>query len=156
MRKEEKRMIIILIIVATLLITLMLNVSKNKKNKEEEENGKTIENLEQGEYTKQEEDGTIVNTSEKLKETKENMGFTITNINYIKRGEETILTARVTNNTGKAQEEFFGKIILLDKQGNEMAQIPVMITETQNGEAIDIEATITEGYTNAYDFKLVK
>ena len=31
-----------------------------------------------------------------------------------------------------------------------------MITETENGGAIDIETTITESYANAYDFRLEK
>ena len=92
----------------------------------------------------------------KLKQTKENLGFSITNINFVKRGNETILTARVTNNTGTEQGSFFGKIVLLDKSGKEIGIIPVMISETQNGEAIDIETSITESYANAYDFRLEK
>ena len=31
-----------------------------------------------------------------------------------------------------------------------------MVSETKAGEAIDIEASITESYANAYDFKLEK
>ena len=33
-----------------------------------------------------------------------------------------------------------------EKGGNEIGRIPAMITETENGGAIDIETTITERY----------
>ena len=153
MKKQEKRLILILIIVSALIITIIWFVTRNK---EDNNVGETTENVEQGEFTKVEADGTIVNTSEKLNENKQNIGFEITNINFIKRGNETILTARVTNNTGAEQGSFFGKIVLLDKSGKEIGRIPVMISETQNGEAIDIETSITESYANAYDFRLEK
>ena len=153
MKKQEKRMLLILVIVSALIITIIWFATRNKENNNV---GGTTENVEQGEFTKVEADGTIVNTSEKLKQTKENLGFSITNINFVKRGNETILTARVTNNTGAEQGSFFGKIVLLDKSGKEIGRIPVMISETQNGEAIDIETSITESYANAYDFRLEK
>ena len=153
MKKQEKRMLLILVIVSALIITIIWFATRNKENNNV---GGTTENVEQGEFTKVEADGTIVNTSEKLNENKQNIGFEITNINFIKRGNETILTARVTNNTGAEQGSFFGKIVLLDKSGKEIGRIPVMISETQNGEAIDIETSITESYANAYDFRLEK
>ena len=143
MKSQEKRMLLILVIVSALIITIIWFATRNKENNNV---GGTTENVEQGEFTKVEADGTIVNTSEKLKQTKENLGFSITNINFVKRGNETILTARVTNNTGEAQEGFLGQIVLLNKSGNEIGRIPAMITETENGEAIDIETTITERY----------
>ena len=153
MKKQEKRMLLILVIVSALIITIIWFATRNKENNNV---GGTTENVEQGEFTKVEADGTIVNTSEKLKQTKEDLGFSITNINFVKKGNETILTARVTNNTGAEQGSFFGKIVLLDKSGKEIGRIPVMISKTQNGEAIDIETTITESYANAYDFRLEK
>lgn len=124
MKKQEKRMLLILVIVSALIITIIWFATRNKENNNVGGTGTTTENVEQGEFTKVEADGTIVNTSEKLKQTKENLGFSITNINFMKKGNETILTARVT--------------------------------ETENGEAIDIETTITESYANAYDFRLEK
>ena len=153
MKSQEKRMLLILVIVSALIITIIWFATRNKENNNV---GGTTENVEQGEFTKVEADGTIVNTSEKLKQTKENLGFSITNINFVKKGNETILTARVTNNTGAEQGSFFGKIVLLDKSGKEIGRIPVMISETQSGEAIDIETSITESYANAYDFRLEK
>ena len=153
MKSQEKRMLLILVIVSALIITIIWFATRIKENNNV---GGTTENVEQGEFTKVEADGTIVNTSEKLKQTKENLGFSITNINFVKKGNETILTARVTNNTGEAQGDFLGKIVLLDKSGKEIGRIPVMISETQNGEAIDVETSITESYANSYDFRLEK
>ena len=153
MKKQEKRMLLILVIVSALIITIIWFATRNKENNNV---GGTTENVEQGEFTKVEADGTIVNTSEKLKQTKENLGFSITNINFVKKGNETILTARVTNNTGEAQGDFLGQIVLLDKSRKEIGRIPVMISETQNGEAIDVETSITESYANSYDFRLEK
>ena len=153
MKSQEKRMLLILVIVSALIITIIWFATRNKENNNV---GGTTENVEQGEFTKVEADGTIVNTSEKLKQTKENLGFSITNINFVKKGNETILTARVTNNTGEAQGDFLGKIVLLDKSGKEIGRIPVRISETQNGEAIDVETSITESYANSYDFRLEK
>ena len=153
MKSQEKRMLLILVIVSALIITIIWFATRIKENNNV---GGTTENVDQGEFTKVEADGTIVNTSEKLKQTKENLGFSITNISFVKKGNETILTARVTNNTGAEQGSFFGKIVLLDKSGKEIGRIPVMISETQNGEAIDIETSITESYANAYDFRLEK
>ena len=106
MKKQEKRMLLILVIVSVLIITIIWFATRNKENNNV---GGTTENVEQGEFTKVEADGTIVNTSEKLKQTKENLGFSITNINFMKKGNETILTARVTNNTGEAQGDFLGQ-----------------------------------------------
>lgn len=156
MKSKEKKMILILVIVSALIITIIWFATRGKTNNNAVETGKTTESIEQGEFTKVEADGTIVNTSEKLKEQKENIGFTIKNINFVKRGNETILTARVTNNTGEAQEGFLGQIVLLDKSGSKIGRIPAMITETESGESIDIETTITENYANAYDFRLEK
>ena len=153
MKSQEKRMLLILVIVSALIITIIWFATRNKENNNV---GGTTENVEQGEFTRVEADGTIVNTSEKLKQTKEDLGFSITNINFVKKGNETILTARVTNNTGEAQGDFLGQIVWLEKSGKEIGKIPVMISETQNGEAIDIETSITESYANAYDFRLEK
>ena len=100
MKKQEKRMLLILVIVSVLIITIIWFATRNKENNNVGGTGTTTENVEQGEFTKVEADGTIVNTSEKLRQTKENLGFSITNINFMKKGNETILTARVTNNTG--------------------------------------------------------
>lgn len=150
MKKNEKKMIGILILVAVLIIGVIYFVTRPTENATNG-GGKTEQ-----EYTKVESDGTVVNTSEKLNEKKEMQGFEITNIQFKEQNGETILSARVTNKTGATQETFIGNVVVLNKSGAEIGKIPVRISELQAGEAIDIEATITESYVNAYDFKLEK
>lgn len=153
MKKSEKKMILILIIVSIFIIGAIWFATKPK---DESNNEETNNSAAQGEYTKVEEDGTIVNISEKLKENKEMQGFELTNIQFKERNGETILSARVTNKTGETQKTFIGNIILLDKNSKEIGRIPVRISTIEAGESRDIEATITESYANAYDFKLEK
>lgn len=153
MKKSEKKIILILIIVSILIIGVIWFATKPK---DESNNEETTDNVAQGEYTKVEEDGTIVNTSEKLKENKEMQGFELTNIEFKEKNGETILSVRVTNKTGETQQTFMGNIILLDKKNNEIGKIPVRISTMEAGETRDIEATITESYANAFNFKLEK
>lgn len=152
MKKKEKQGLLILIIVAIVIIAIIWFATR-PKDKQPEVSGT---NPAQGEFTKVEADGTITNTSEKLKEDKTMEGFKVTDITFKEQNGETILTASITNQTNSAQEGFFGKIVLLDKEGNEIGRIPIMVSETQNGETIDVEATITESYANAYNFRLEK
>lgn len=154
MKKKEKKMILILIIVSILIIGVIWFLTRPKD--ETNSNKETNNSAAQGEYTKVEEDGTIVNTSEKLKEDKEMQGFELTNIEFKEKNGETILSARVTNKTGETQQTFMGNIILLDKKNNEIGRIPVRISTMEAGETRDIEATITESYANAFNFKLEK
>lgn len=154
MKKKEKKMILILIIVSILIIGVIWFLTRPKD--ETNSNKETNNSAAQGEYTKVEEDGTIVNTSEKLKENKEMQGFELTNIEFKEKNGETILSARVTNKTGETQQTFMGNIILLDKKNNEIGRIPVRISTMEAGETRDIEATITESYANAFNFKLEK
>ena len=161
MKKKEKQGLIILIMVAILIIAIIWFATRPKENKENQGNNKpttvvSSQNAAEGEFTKVESNGTVVNTSEKLKEEKNAQGFEISDIQYKEVNGETILTARVTNMTGSEQKSFWAEIVLLDKAGKELGRIPVEIAETQKGESIRIEASITERYANAYDFKLEK
>lgn len=162
MKTNEKKGLLILIIVAVLIIGGIWFFKSRKSNKPEagtNNGGKSSSSTSasQGEYTKVENNGTIVNTSETLKkERTTDSGFKLSNITFKDEGGETKFGALVTNMTGKSQPSFYGKIVLSDKSGNTTGEIPVMIAATQAGEVVEIEATITESYANAYDFKLVK
>lgn len=154
MKKEEKQGLLILIVVAILVITIIWFATRNKEPNE-------ITDASQEKYTNVEADGTIVNTSEKLKEDKEEQGFLITNIEFKQKDGETTFTASITNRTGSNQESFLGNIVLLDKSGKEIGRIPVRLSDMQIGETIDVNAiikdtgaTMTQGYANAYNFKL--
>jgi len=155
MKKKEKQGLLILVGVAILIITVIWFATRPAK----EDNGQTTgtqSSAAQGEFTKVEADGSIVNTSEKLNADKKESGFDITNISFGEKNGKTILKARVTNKTGKPQGEFLAKIVLLNKQGKEIGRIPVRLPDMKVGEAIDVQATITESYANAYDFRLEK
>ena len=151
MKKKEKRLILIFILVSILIVGIVWLVTRPKTNKTNASGS-----VAQGEFTKVDNEGTIVNTSEKINEDREELGFSITNVKLEEKNGETIISARITNKTESNQESFFGNIVLFDKQGNEIGRIPTMVSETQKGESIDIEASITESYVNAYDFKLEK
>ena len=151
MRASEKKGIMILIGVSILIIVGLMLVVKSNNNNKGKDGDKTIgegSSTQQGEYTKVESGGTIINTSKKVNEDKKMEGFAISNVQ--------LKEARITNNTNSNQASLFGKVILLDKGNNEIGRIPVKVSETKAGETIEIEASITESYANAYDFKLEK
>ncbi len=158
MKSKEKRNILILIGVGVLIIAILFVCTRgNKKEEATGGNPATEQNsASQGKYTKVEENGSIVNTSEKLHENREDSGFLVSNISFEEVNGETVLKARITNKTGADQETFLGNIVLIDKQGNEIGRIPVRVSNTQKDEMVDIEASITESYANAYDFRLEK
>lgn len=160
MKTKEKKMIIILVVVAIIIIAILLILRKPKDDVGESTNNPVAsvdqQNTKVGEFAKVEQDGTITNTSQKVKESREMEGFKLSNINLKEVSGETILSARITNITDKKQESFFGNIVLLDKANNEIGRIPVKVSETESGETIEIEASITESYVNAYNFRLEK
>ena len=150
MKKQEKKALLILIVVAALIIGIIWVATRG--NKDEEVSGGTAGGQE--EIVKVEADGTKVNPSEKLNKDKKTDEFEISNISFTEKNGETILKARITNRTKSAQDSFFGKIVLLDKEGKTMGNIPILVSATQSGEAIDVETTINTSYVDAYDFKL--
>lgn len=147
MKSNEMRTILILIIVGVLIILGIVMWGKK---------GKGDNPQQQGELTKTEADGTVVNISEKVNEDKKMKGFDITNVELKEKNGETILKARVTNNTKTTQERFFGKIVFLDQSNKEIGRTSVDVPESKAGETIQIEVTITEDYVNAYDYRLEK
>lgn len=151
MKKKEKKGLLILLVVAVLIVGAIWLMTRGGNEEQVATGGKGKEQI-----VKVEEDGTKVNVSEKLNKDKVNSGFKISNISYKESNGETIFKARITNETGSEQPEFFGKIVLLDKSGKTLGNIPIMVSATQAGEATDVEATITENYVTAYDFRLEK
>ena len=138
MKKKEKRALLVLIMVAALIIGIIWVATRGNKD-EEVSGGQTTGEKE--EIVKVEADGTKVNTSEKLNKDKKTDEFEISNISFTEKNGETILKARITKRTESAQASFFGKIVLLDKAGKTMGNIPILVSATQSGEAIDVEAT---------------
>lgn len=165
MKKKERRNLLLLIIVAVIIIAILVGV-KNSKQKELEqygagnqdqaqEQGET-ENQQVGEYEKLLEDGTKINTSEELKKDKEIEGIKISNIQLTQQNGQTVLLADVTNPGETATDVIGIKIIVLDKEGNEIGQIPGAVSPLKPGETKQLNTGITESYSNAYDFRVEK
>lgn len=152
MRTSEKRGIMILIGISVLIIIILMFVGK-WTNKKKEEGRIHEESSLQEDYTKKE-GNIVINTSEKINENKKTEEFEISNVNLKEVNGETILSARVKNNTAEKQEKFLGNIVLLDKENKGIVRIPVRISETKAGETIEIEASITGSYVNAYDYRI--
>ena len=148
---EKKRKYIIIAVVVIIVAVLAIGIITSKMGNKSEEAQKEESIVEI------KDDGTVQNKSNKVKEDREIKGFKVTNIDLIKdTNGNTILTADVTNETGKNQKGFLVEIILLDKEGKELGRIPGAIIETEAGETIELRSEITEDYINAYDIKLIE
>lgn len=159
MKKSEMKGIMILAIVAIAVIGIIIGVrvGKEKDDKVDKIQGGSNAGIQQGEeYTQVNSEGEKINTSKKVNENKDTGEFTLSNVSLKETNGETAISARITNKSGKKQASFLGNIVLLDKSNNEIGRIPVRISELEEGQTMEIEATITENYVNAYDYKLEK
>lgn len=114
------------------------------------------EKIEAGEFSKLEDENTLINTSEKISEEKEELGLSISNVKLKVKDGNTTMSVKITNNGDSKQEEFMSEIVLLDKQGNEIGRIPMMISALEKGQYLETEARINGNFGNAYDYKIVK
>lgn len=156
MKKNEKKMLLILILVAIAIIAIVWFITRNMK--EEVEKGTQVgkENQVVQEFVQTQEDGTKVNTSSKLKQEKELEGLKITDITLTELEGQLTLLANVTNTTTQDIEPFLVDITFIDKEGNEIDTILGMVSPVKAGETVQLNAGITEDYSNAYDFKIVR
>lgn len=153
MRENEKKGIVILIIVGVMLI-LCINIFKG--NGKDTEVNKEKTNRINEEFVQVLQNGTKLNTSEELKQVKMIDGLQITNIQLTEKDGQTVLLADVTNTTNTDTRVIGINIIILDKQGKEIAKIPGVISPLKSGATKQLNVGITEDYSNAYDFKVEK
>ncbi len=151
MKKKEKRMITILIIVAVIIIAIIYFATRPSK---EEQQKNTTENATVEEFVQVLEDGTKLNTSSKLSEAKNINGLVISNIQLTELNGQCTLLADVVNNSSADTDILLINITLYDKQGNELAVVPGIISPIKVGESTQLNAGITTDYANAYDFKV--
>ncbi len=151
MKKKEKRMIAILIIVAVIIIAIIYFATRPSK---EEQQKNTTENATVEEFVQVLEDGTKLNTSSKLSEAKNINGLVISNIQLTELNGQCTLLADVVNNSSADTDILLINITLYDKQGNELAVVPGIISPIKVGESTQLNAGITTDYANAYDFKV--
>lgn len=146
MKKNEKRMILILLIILIFAIAIFVT-TRNKKVAEES-------NTEIEEFVKVLEDGTKLNTSSKLTESKTVGVYKIGNIQLTMKDNQSVLLADVENTSASETDVVLLDIILYDKQGNEIATIPGIISPMKAGEKTQLNTSVTADYVNVYDFKI--
>ena len=149
MKKKEKRMILIIVLVGALIIGGLLIWKNAAKNNNEEGPQQPKE-----EFVQVLEDGTKLNISNKLKEEKTIKGLKIGNIQLTEQNGQSVLLADVRNEGTQDVEMFLINIILVDKEGKEIATIPGIVSPVKAGATVQLNAGITEDYANAYDFKV--
>jgi len=154
MKKKEKQMILFIILVGVIIISILYMATRTK---EVETSGgeEQVQNKVTEEFVQVLEDGSKINTSTKLNETKNVNGLEIGNIQLSMVNGETILLANVKNNTGVDIGVKAIDIVLYNKNGGEIVTINGVIGNVKAGESVQLEASTTLDFANAYDFKVV-
>ena len=158
MKAKELMIVLGIIIVLLIVIIVAVNVNKGKEDEETPQTpavGVTEEN-EVEEFVEVQEDGSKVNTSEELKKTKTIDGLEISNIRLVENNNVSQVVADVTNPTNGTLGDFPVEIIVLDKEGNEITRIGGYIDRVNAGETVELNASATSDFANAYDFEIVK
>ena len=158
MKAKELMIVLFIIIVLLIVIIVAVNVNKNKGN---EENTQTpaigvVEENKVEEFVEVQEDGSKVNTSEELKKTKTIDGLEISNIRLVENNNVSQIVADIKNPTNKTLGDFPVDIIVKDKEGKEITTIGAYIDKVNPGETVELNASATSDFANAYDFEIVK
>ena len=154
MKKNEKKWVSILVAITAILIIVLIVRNVNKKDNGEETTGEVNTNME--EFVQKLEDGTKLNTSTKLKETKKLGNLEIGNIQLTNQGGQSVLLADVKNNGTTQTSIILLDIVLLDKEGTQIATIPGIISPLTAGATTQLNTSVQQDYANAYDFNIIK
>lgn len=157
---KAKELMIVLGIIIVLLIVIIVAANVNK-GKEDEEIPQTpsvgiVEENKVEEFVEVQEDGSKLNTSEELKKTKTIEGLEISNIRLVENNNVSQVRADVTNPTNGTLGDFPVEIIVLDKEEKEITRIGGYIDKVKAGEKVELNASATSDFANAYDFDIVK
>ena len=144
--------IVLIIIIAIVIIIVAKKIISNKKAKENNQ----IQNTETEQYVTVLDDGTKLNNSSKITENKKLQGLEITNTQITYNDGVTNLLANVKNTTKSNIDMQEVTIVLLDKHGKELYQMPGIIEAVKAGETVQFNSSITADFANAYDFKIIK
>ena len=157
MTKKEKKRILILVAIVIVIVVAMV-ISMSKKGKQKAENNPTEQNqqVNKEEFVETLDDGTRLNTSTKLQETKRIEGLEISNFQITSKNNETLLLATVKNTSNTTQGDFLANIKIIDKEGNEIKTVQVLIPDVEAGKSKQLISTKTFDYANAYDFSITK
>ena len=151
-KKQSKKLLwvltIVFLIIVCVTVIFVKIFTKNDNNKNLAGNNDN--------FSKIISDGTRINISEKLNENKKIDDLDITNIELKSDGQVTQLTAIINNNTGKTKGDYPAKVIFIDSNNNEIAEMGIYIKKLQPGESTILNGKITFDYTNAYNFNIQK
>ncbi len=153
MKRNEKKWILVLVAITVLLIIVL--IVKNSKKEVVKENTEQLGTNTQ-EYVQVLEDGTKLNTSTKLKETKKLDNLEIGNIQLTNKNGQSVLLADVKNTGSIETQVMLINIVLLDKNGTEIATVPGIISPLKVGESTQLNTSMQQDYVGIYDFRVVK
>lgn len=153
MKNNEKRMIAINSVIVVIIILGILLIIGNtfKKNnnveKEDENRDKYVEILQ---------DGTKINRSERLRKAIQLDGMEIKDIQLTNKNEVSVLLATATNLSNQNIELTEVKVRLYDENYNILEEINGVISSTKPGESVQLNVSISDDYSNAYDLTIEK
>lgn len=140
--KKVKKAIIIIILAAIIIagiVVLIINANKNKENVTEENN--TVE--EQSVYK-------IPNTEY------EGMEVTHNQVEYLKYNNQTVVTIRIKNTSGRATESQIVHVIFYDKDGNELTNSMTPIKELEIDEELENSMILSGDFSAIAEIKIEK
>lgn len=153
MKNNEKRMIaissvIVVIIILGILLIVGNTLKKNNDVKKEDENrDKYVEILQ---------DGTKINRSERLRKTIQLDGMEIKDIQLTNKNGVSVLLATATNLSNQSIEITEVKVRLYDENYNILEEMNGVISSTKPGESVQLNVSISDDYSNAYDLTIEK
>lgn len=156
MKKKEKKGILILIVVAVIIIIalVVMRYVKNNNNEGQQPSGDATVQTDGERYTAAYSDGSKMNTSSKLQETKTYGDFTISDIQLTTKDGISTIIANVKNNGNQTTEETDITMTFVDEAGNTIATVPGFIQPMNQGATSQLNASITQDISNAYDFRI--
>ena len=156
---KVKEVMLILATIIVVLVIIIVGVSIKKSGKQETAKTPEIGVVEENkveEFVEVKADGTKVNTSNQLSKIKKIDGLEISNIKLTENGNVSQIIADVKNPTSSTLGDFAINITILDKAGNEIAVIGGYIDKVEAGKTVQLNASATVDFANAYDFKVSK
>lgn len=166
MKKKEKIWVLLLAIAVIIFIIVLLvnrsgkdennNVSNSGADSSQINNGENSGEPKDEEFVARQEDGTRVNTSNKIKETKRIGGLEISGVTITENNNLTQLLGTVENTSRAVDGGYTLKIIVVDKENQELIDMLFDITELQPGQSTQIDCSATFDYSNAYDVRFEK
>jgi len=156
---KGKEIMIVSGIIIVLSLVIIIGVKVNQNNDSEyisPQVGANGQEKSPEEFVEQKLDGTKVNTSETLSKTKQVEGLEVSNIRLTEKNNVSHIVADVKNSTSSEKGGFAVDIIVLDKQGKEIAKLGAYIDKVNPGATVELNTSATVDFANAYDFKISK